>query len=84
MAIWKEFCRDRCEHFFNSFPAFFALVAENGSDDTIRKYYIAGDVHFNEAGNRILEETYEAAVSEGSRLKVPPLSPLLVTASEGR
>jgi hypothetical protein len=67
VVLWREFCRTRCEYFFNSFPVFFTLVAQHGAVNTIRDYYIAGDFHFNEAGNRVLEETYESTISKGGR-----------------
>jgi hypothetical protein len=63
VALWREFCRPRCEHFFDSFPAFFALVDAHGVEATIRDYYIAGDFHFNEAGNKVLAQTYAAAIA---------------------
>jgi hypothetical protein len=55
--IWQDFCRDRCKHFYNAYPAFFALKNRTSSDAVVIDYYFGGDMHFNELGNRVLADT---------------------------
>lgn len=55
--IWKEFCIDRCLHFYDTYPAFFDLIRAKDSDAVILEYYFGGDMHFNEMGNRVIADT---------------------------
>jgi len=57
VQIWRDFCRDKCLNFFNMFDFFFDEI-ESSKDKklVIKKYYIDGDVHFNEAGNKVVAE----------------------------
>lgn len=57
VRYWKDFCADKCLHFYNIFPAFFQLAREKGTQRTIDDYYFAGDVHFTEQGNKIIANT---------------------------
>lgn len=57
VQIWKEFCINRCKHFYNAFPAFFKQKAEIGEDALLFKYYMGGDMHFNAQGNAVIAET---------------------------
>ena len=54
--IWQNFCQNKCEYFIDVFPKFRDLVGQSGAKQTYKDYYIDGDVHFNEAGNRIIYE----------------------------
>ena len=54
VKTWRKFCETHCEHFYDAFPAFFALVQEQGQDKVIGDYFFAGDVHFNEQGNEVI------------------------------
>lgn len=56
VKIWREFCQKNCSYFYNAFPAFFDLVKKDGTDGVIQKYFFAGDVHFNELGNRVIAD----------------------------
>ena len=58
VKIWKEFCLNRCEYFFDSFERFFNLKEQYGADRVIKEFYIDGDCHFNENGHRIIAKTY--------------------------
>ena len=57
VQIWRDFCKDKCLNFFNMFDFFFDEI-ESSKDKklVIKKYYIDGDVHFNEAGNKVVAE----------------------------
>lgn len=57
VQIWRDFCKDKCLNFFNMFDFFFDEI-ESSKDKklVIKKYYIEGDVHFNEAGNKVVAE----------------------------
>ena len=53
VKIWRDFCKNKCNNFFNMFNFFFDEIELMGSrKSVINKYYLDGDVHFNEAGNR--------------------------------
>lgn len=52
VQIWRNFCKNRCDNFFNMFEFFFDEIELMGNKKSvIKKYYIDGDVHFNENGN---------------------------------
>tara|TARA_B100000902_G_C27294265_1_gene908997 strand:- start:1233 stop:2387 length:1155 start_codon:yes stop_codon:yes gene_type:complete len=53
VKIWRDFCKNKCNNFFNMFNFFFDEIELMGNrKSVINKYYLDGDVHFNEAGNR--------------------------------
>lgn len=53
VKIWRDFCKNKCNNFFNMFNFFFDEIELMGNrKSVIKKYYLDGDVHFNEAGNR--------------------------------
>ena len=54
VKIWREFCTNKCAHFYNSFPTFFELVNSSNKKDVISNHYFHGDMHFNEAGNQLI------------------------------
>lgn len=54
--VWKEFCKDKCKAFYNTFPIFFREANMHGKQWVIDKYYINNDVHFNAAGNKIIAD----------------------------
>ena len=58
VKIWRDFCTDKCEHFYNSFPTFFKLTEDTLKTDVIRQYYFNGDIHFNEAGNKLIASDF--------------------------
>jgi len=68
VSLWREYCRTRCEYFFDSFPAFYASATTNGVEKTINAYYFEGDIHFNEAGNRVLSENYLSTIARAPTL----------------
>ena len=64
VKIWRNFCRGKCENFYNSFPTFFSFVNKASKKEVIAQYYFNGDMHFNEAGNQLIAtdflKTYQA------------------------
>lgn len=58
VKIWRDFCTDKCEHFYNSFPTLFKLVEDTSKKEVISQYYFNGDMHFNEAGNNLIASDF--------------------------
>ena len=56
VSIWKNFCEQRCSNFINLFPKYKDLITQNGVEHTYKKYFIAGDVHYNKAGYKLISE----------------------------
>jgi len=56
---WRDWAAARYVRFIDGFAPFFREPA----DTVLRKYYIAGDVHFSELGNRLLHDTVKRALS---------------------
>lgn len=52
VAIWRDFCAENCQGFIDLFPAFFA--EKDAHEDWYRRLFIAGDIHFSAAGNRLI------------------------------
>ncbi len=64
--IWSAWCRDRCAHFINLYPAFEQRKQALG-EAWYDALYIPGDVHFNEAGNRLIAEGVAAQLGADLR-----------------
>src|SRR5262245_10602247 len=58
VRYWRDWSAQRGVRFIDGFAPFFRAPAE----ETLHKYYVAGDVHFTEAGNRLIYETVKNAV----------------------
>ena len=54
VKIWENFCRDKCDKFYNLFTPFFAEATRTTVDAVISKYFIKDDVHFNAQGNSLI------------------------------
>ena len=65
VKIWQKFCTDKCTHFYNSFPTLSNLAEVSTKQDVINKYYFIGDVHFNEAGNKLIATDFLKIYQEG-------------------
>jgi len=63
VKVWENFCKTRCEYFFNAFPEFNEMVNRHGQQKVIDDYYIKGDVHFNKAGNKKIFDTIENTIN---------------------
>jgi hypothetical protein len=66
VKIWRDFCTDKCDHFYNSFPTFFKLVEGSSKEEVIANYYFIGDIHFNEAGNQLIAKDFFKTYQAGS------------------
>ncbi|MCF8369277.1 MAG: SGNH/GDSL hydrolase family protein [Bacteroidales bacterium] len=53
VGFWKKYSGEHNVDFINLYPAFFGQL---NSQETIRKYFIPGDVHWNENGHRYMAE----------------------------
>ena len=58
VKMWNDFCEKKCDNFINNFPEFFEHSKKYGYQSTIDKFYIKGDVHFNEAGNLLIANKF--------------------------
>ena len=50
--IWKEFCLNKCYKFIDAYSPFFDEAKNKSINYVMEKYYIKGDSHFNEYGNK--------------------------------
>lgn len=53
VSYWDEFCQKNKLQFINLFPNF---ITGDIPDEIIRKYFIPGDVHWNQEGNQFVAE----------------------------
>lgn len=58
--VWRKFSEETGATFINLFPLF---VNNNGAQDVINKYFIPGDVHWNEAGHSLVASALIAHLS---------------------
>ena len=58
VKIWKEWAKNNNIKFINLFPLFFenGQRSENDRLKVIEKFYLQGDMHFNETGHRIVAD----------------------------
>ena len=56
---WRDWAAARCARFIDGFAGFLHEPA----DETVRKYYIRGDTHFNAAGHRLLFDEVRSATT---------------------
>ena len=57
VQVWKKFCEQRCDNFYDAFPSFFSAVRTTGVHSAIVKYYFPGDMHFGKEGNAVIADT---------------------------
>lgn len=51
-SIWSDFCINKCHKFIDAYSIFFDELKYVSKNQIMKKYYIKGDSHFNEEGNR--------------------------------
>ena len=56
--LFEEFCINKCEYFFNTFPHFFEDHDLKDKSLIISENYIKNDVHFNVLGNKKIYENF--------------------------
>jgi len=64
VTIWRDFCKNRCKNFYNSFDSFFGLKEEFTDDEIIASYFIAGDVHHDSHGAKVIADDFLRAFTE--------------------
>jgi hypothetical protein len=57
---WRQWAASRGARFIDGFAPFFREPA----DEAVAKYFIHGDVHFSERGNRLLFDEIRSAVGD--------------------
>jgi len=66
VTVWRDWCADKCAHFYDGFPVFFAYGRQH--PDFLRRLFLWNDVHYTEEGNRLLGDEivrqYRVARSE--------------------
>jgi lysophospholipase L1-like esterase len=63
VQIWNDFCiKENCYNFIDANQFFFDEIQRSSKVEVIKKYYIRGDSHFNEAGNKAMFEIINAHV----------------------
>jgi hypothetical protein len=55
VRFWQKWAQENGVGFFNLFPAF---IDSRGPEYSLHKNYIKGDVHWNEAGHRLVTEKF--------------------------
>jgi hypothetical protein len=58
VTYWREWAKERDVRFVDGFAPFF----KQSPEATLERYYIPGDVHFTEAGNRLIFDTVKNAI----------------------
>jgi GDSL-like Lipase/Acylhydrolase family len=58
VTFWRDWAKERGVRFVDAFGPFFREAPEA----TLHEYYFAGDVHFNDAGNRLMFDTVRQAI----------------------
>ncbi len=58
VRFWKEWCRERGVDFLNYFPIFVKGGTREERRALIRKYFIKGDFHWNEAGHSLVADVF--------------------------
>jgi len=56
---WRDWAAARGARFIDGFVGFF----QEPADETVRKYYIRGDTHFNAPGHRLLFDEVRSATT---------------------
>ena len=54
--MWKKFCLQKCDKFIN-LSSYFENI-KLSELETINKYYINGDIHFNQYGSELISELF--------------------------
>lgn len=57
VALWREFCENRCKAFVNLFPVLFAEAEKDRN--WYERLYIIGDDHFSAEGNALMAREVE-------------------------
>lgn len=58
VKTWRDFCENKCKNFYNFMPVFFNEIDKESFYKSYTNLFIAGDVHFNAAGNKIIADEF--------------------------
>ena len=64
VTFWQSFAKEHSIGFLNLFPTF---IGSQPPETVYATYFIKGDIHWNEAGNRLVAESVLKHIREGSR-----------------
>jgi hypothetical protein len=64
VTFWREFAEENGTGFLNLFPVF---IGDEPPEIVYPKYFIKGDVHWNEAGNHLVAEAVLKHIRENAR-----------------
>jgi lysophospholipase L1-like esterase len=64
VSFWRAWAEERGVQFIDLFPVF---VSEKDGEATIRENFLPGDVHWNEAGHRLVAERFLKAYERKAR-----------------
>jgi hypothetical protein len=67
VRLWRNFARRRGADFIDLFPLF--MGEGKPYDETLSKYFMDGDVHWNEAGHALVAERVAAEILKGRRIR---------------
>jgi hypothetical protein len=57
--VWEEWAIENDVNFINHFPDFVVIDQDNNKKlETLKKYYIPNDVHFNKEGNKVIANKF--------------------------
>jgi hypothetical protein len=73
VALWRDWCAGRCKRFVSLFPEFFAIrdACAWHSPGCWYDYFLFGDVHFNERGNRLVADAVVRRLGDDPPRKTP-------------
>jgi len=58
VRIWQDFCKEKCNNFYNSFPLFFQEFKQYEVDVAIDKIFISRDIHYNRYGMSLVSKNF--------------------------
>ncbi len=58
VRVWRDWSAAHDAHFVNLFPAFIDANPDTEPIETLRRYYVPGDYHWNAAGHRLVASAF--------------------------
>ncbi len=66
VRFWKKFTEKHGINFLNYFPDF---INETDPDEVVAKYFISGDIHWNEEGHKVIAEKLIERINDMREIK---------------
>ncbi len=66
--FWAAYCQERGIEFLDLFAV---LIGDEPAEAVLERYYIHGDIHFNEAGHRLVTDRWMAAFFPPDPAQIP-------------